>query len=98
MRCDLPLPEDVFLVNEVDPEIAGQSREYVRTILDERRLLLLGEQVKAGPNSGSAPPHAPDRGRTAHQVFETDRGLDPHELRRRAEAHGSSRRFRRGAG
>ena len=43
MRCDLPLPEDVFLVNEADPEIAGQLREYVQTILDERCLLLLGE-------------------------------------------------------
>ena len=42
MRCDVPLPEDVFLVNEADPEIAGQLREYVQTILDERCLLLLG--------------------------------------------------------
>lgn len=43
MRCGLPLPEDVFVVDEVDPETAERFHKYVQTLLDERCLLLLGE-------------------------------------------------------
>lgn len=43
MRCDLPLPEDVFVADGVDPEMAERFHEYVQTLLDERCLLLLGE-------------------------------------------------------
>ena len=42
MRCDLPLPEDIFLVDETQPEFAEQFREYMQAIFDERCLLLGG--------------------------------------------------------
>ena len=42
MRCDMPLPEGIFLVNEAEPELAGRFHEYVQTILNERCRMLAG--------------------------------------------------------
>lgn len=42
MRCDVPLPADIFFVAGVAPDLAGRFRDFMQETLDERCRLMGG--------------------------------------------------------